>query len=59
MGPHILDLSTGLRRMFDFTPRPLYPQEKNTLHPLHRRLGGPHNRSGRHGEEKNIARTGN
>jgi hypothetical protein len=33
--------------------RPLYPQRKNPWYPLNRRLGGPQNRSGRGGEEKN------
>jgi len=29
-----------------FTPRPLYPQEKNLWFPFDRRLGGPHSLSG-------------
>jgi hypothetical protein len=37
-----------------FTTRPLYPR-----YPLDRRLGGPQNRSGRLGEEKKTAPTGN
>jgi hypothetical protein len=36
-----------------FTPRPLYPQGKSPWYPFGRRLGGPQNRSGRGGEEKN------
>jgi len=36
-----------------FTPRPLYPQGKDTWYPLDRRLGGPQSRSERGGEEKN------
>jgi hypothetical protein len=31
---------------------------KNPRYPLGRRLGGPQNRSGRRGEEKNLALTG-
>jgi hypothetical protein len=34
------------------------PRGKNPRHTLNRRLAGPHNRSGRHGEEKNLAPTG-
>jgi hypothetical protein len=34
------------------TPAAL-PQGKNPLYPLDRRLGGPQNRSGHDGEEKN------
>jgi hypothetical protein len=37
----------------NFMPRPLYPQGKSPRYPLDRRLGGPHNRSGRCAEEKN------
>jgi hypothetical protein len=40
-----------------FTPRPLYPRRKIPLYPLARRLCGPQNRSGRRGEEKNLAPT--
>jgi hypothetical protein len=36
------------------TPRQLYPQVKSPWHPPNRSLGGPQNRSGRGGEEKNI-----
>jgi hypothetical protein len=32
---------------------PLYPQRKSPWYPLDSRLGGPQNRSGRGGEEKN------
>jgi len=35
-------------------PRPLYSQESSTRYPLDRRLGGPQNRSGFSGEEKNF-----
>jgi hypothetical protein len=34
------------------TPLPLSPQGKSPRYPFDRRLGGPHNRSGRRGEEK-------
>jgi hypothetical protein len=33
-------------------PGPLYSRGKSTGYPLDRRLGGPQNRSGAHGEEK-------
>jgi hypothetical protein len=36
-----------------FAPRPLYLQGKSLRYPLDRRLGGPQNRSGHGGEEKN------
>jgi len=36
-----------------FTPRPLYPEEKNPWYPLDRRLDGPQDRSGSGCEEKN------
>jgi hypothetical protein len=45
--PHFPDLGTSWRWVVSFTPRPLYP-----LYPLDRRLGGPQNQSGWHGEEK-------
>jgi hypothetical protein len=41
-----------------FKPRPLYPRGKSPGYPLDRRLGGPHNRSERRGEEKILAPTG-
>jgi hypothetical protein len=41
------------RWVVSFTPRPLYPQEKN-YYPLDRRLGGPQRRSGCGSEEKNY-----
>jgi hypothetical protein len=40
-----------------FTTWVLYPQGKRPQYPLDRRLGGPHNRSRRHGEEKIVAPT--
>jgi hypothetical protein len=45
IAPRILNRDTKWRRVVTFTPRPLCPQGK--------RLGGPHSRSGRGGEEKN------
>jgi hypothetical protein len=36
----------------NFTLQPLYPQGKSPWYPLDRRLGVPHSRSGRGGEEK-------
>jgi hypothetical protein len=41
-----------------YTPRTLYPRGKSPRYPLDRRLGGPQNRSGRRGEEENLAATG-
>jgi hypothetical protein len=46
----ILDLGTRCRWMISFTIRPLYSQGKSPCYPLHRRLGGPQNRSGRSGK---------
>jgi hypothetical protein len=57
MDPHFLDLGTSWRRMVSFTPRPLYPRVKSPRYPLHRRLGGPQNRSGRRGEETILSPT--
>jgi len=39
--------------MISLTPWQLYSQGKSPWHPLDRRLGGPQNRSGGGGEEKN------
>jgi len=36
-----------------FRPRPIYSQGKSPRYPLDRRLGGPQNRSGQGGKEKN------
>jgi hypothetical protein len=36
-------------------PRPHYPRGMSPRHRLHKRLGGPQSRSGRCGEEKNLA----
>jgi hypothetical protein len=35
------------------------PRGNRNLYPLYRRLGGPKSRSGRYGEEKNLASAGN
>jgi hypothetical protein len=50
--PRILDLGTRWRWVVNFTPRPLYPKGKSPWYPSDRRLGKPHSRSGRGGEEK-------
>jgi hypothetical protein len=50
---HILDIGSRWRLVVSFTPRPLYRQGKSPWYPLHRRLGGPQNRSGCGCEEKN------
>jgi len=52
--PRILDLGTRWRCMASFTPRTLYPQGKNPLYPLDRRLGGPQSRSGSGDEDKKF-----
>jgi hypothetical protein len=49
----ILDLGTRWRLVVSVKPLPLYPR-----YPLDRRLGGPQNRSGRCGEEQNLALPG-
>jgi hypothetical protein len=49
--PRILDLGTRRRWAVSFTPRPLYPQGKNLLYPLDRRLDGTQSRSGLGGEK--------
>jgi hypothetical protein len=52
--PRILNVGTRWSWVVSFTPRPLYPQGKIPWYPVDRRLGGPQNRSGRGGEEKNC-----
>jgi hypothetical protein len=51
--PRIFNIGTRWRWVASFTHQPLYPRGKSPLYPLHRRLGGPQNRSGYGGEEKN------
>jgi hypothetical protein len=53
----IFDLGTSCRSMVSITSRPIYYRGKSPPYPLDRRLGGPQNRYGWHGEEKNIAHT--
>jgi hypothetical protein len=53
-----LDLGIRWRRVVSFTPLLSYPRGNSARFPLHRRLGGPQNRSGRCGGEKNLALTG-
>jgi hypothetical protein len=48
IAPYIFDLGTRWS-----TARPLYPKGKVPWYQLDRGLGGPQNRSGRGGEEKN------
>jgi hypothetical protein len=52
----ILDVAPRWRRVINFTPRPLYPQEKSQRYPLDRRLHGP---QGPCGQDKNISPAGN
>jgi hypothetical protein len=54
----ILDLGTRWRRMVGFTPRPLYSRGNFLRYPLDRRLVEPQSRSGRCGEEENLAPAG-
>jgi hypothetical protein len=56
--PHSFYLGTSWKWVVIFTSRPLYPRGKSPWFPLDRRLGGPQNRSGRHGEKKILAPTG-
>jgi hypothetical protein len=56
--PHFLDLGTSCRWVVSFTPLPLYPCGKSPRYSLDRRLGGPQNRSGRHGKVKVPSLTG-
>jgi hypothetical protein len=56
--PRVLDLGTCWRWVVGFTPVALYPRAKNPRYSLDRTQGGPQNRSGWRGEEKNLAPTG-
>jgi hypothetical protein len=55
IAPRIINLGTRWRWVVSSKPRPLYPQGKRPRYPLDRGLGGPRNRSGRGGEDKEIA----
>jgi len=57
MASHILNLGTIWRRVVRFTPQQLYPWGKSPRYLLDRRLGGPHNRSGRGDEQKKNSAT--
>jgi hypothetical protein len=50
-----LDPGTRCKRVVIFRPVPLYPRGKGPRYPLDRRLGGAQRRSGRCGEEENLA----
>jgi hypothetical protein len=50
----ILNPCTTWRTVAIFTSRPLYLRGKSPWYPWDRRLGGPHSRSERGGEEKKI-----
>jgi hypothetical protein len=54
----ILDLGTRWRWVVSFTTLPRYPRGRGPRYPLDRRLGEPQSRSGRCGEEKNLALPG-
>jgi hypothetical protein len=54
----ILDLGTRWRLVVSITPRSLYARGNRSRYPLDRRLGGPQSRSGRCGEETNLAMAG-
>jgi hypothetical protein len=53
IAPRILELGIKWRWVVSFTTQPFYTPEKSRLYPSDRRLGGPQNRSGRGGKEKN------
>jgi hypothetical protein len=48
-------LTSALDGVVSFTLLPLYPRERNHRYTLDRRRGGLQSRSGRCGEEKNLA----
>lgn len=52
--PVILNCSTRWMQVVNFELRPAYLWEQVLRYPLNRSQGGPHRRSGRCGEEKNI-----
>jgi hypothetical protein len=45
IAPHIINLGTRQRLQVSFTPRPLHPGDRSPGYPLHKRLGGPQERS--------------
>jgi hypothetical protein len=53
VAPLIIDLGTRWSWMVSFRSRPLDRQGKSPWYPLNKELGGPQNRSGRGGEDKN------
>jgi hypothetical protein len=53
----IFDLGSRWMWMVGFTPRSLYIRKKSSQYPLDR-LGGPQNRSGHCGDEKNLVLPG-
>jgi hypothetical protein len=54
----ILDFGSRWKKVVSFTPLLLYPRRKSLRYPFDKRLGGPQSRSGRRGEEKNLALLG-
>jgi hypothetical protein len=52
--PRIIDLRTSWGLSGQLHAPPLYPRGKSPQWPLDRKLGEPHNRSGRREEEKNL-----
>jgi hypothetical protein len=50
MGEWMYRATFSCRWVVGFTPLPLYPRGKSPRYRLDRRLGEPHSRSGRHGE---------
>jgi hypothetical protein len=50
----IVKHETRCRWVFNFTPRPLYSQEKCPRYPFNWRLGGPQSQSGRFEKENNL-----
>ena len=53
ISPHILNVGTGWRQVFSFSPQYIYPQVKNAHYPPIVRLGWPHIWSRRFEEQKN------
>jgi hypothetical protein len=57
LDPYFLDLGSRWRWVVSFMSLSLKPRGKAPRYPLDRRLGGPHTRSGRHGEVKILEPT--